>query len=163
MAALTDRIGGMGEARPRLDLRRSAKRSGSLRVDGAEGLEGDAGMDESFGPVLRCFRQRAGISQNALAKVAALDASYVHRLESGERGTPTRPVVDALAQALTLAPEERDQLLFAAGYVPPSLQRLGPRDPTLAAVVRQLTDERLSPASRADFRAVVETIAARWQ
>ncbi|MGI8913343.1 MAG: hypothetical protein ACR2JY_06075, partial [Chloroflexota bacterium] len=74
-----------------------------------------------------------------------------------------RQVVEALAHALRLTPSEWDGLLFAAGYVPPSLQKLGPHDSTVAAITRLLTDDCLSPASRADFRAVVETVAARWQ
>jgi transcriptional regulator with XRE-family HTH domain len=120
-------------------------------------------MTEDFGSTLRRYRLRAGLSQNALAKVVGINASYINRLESGEREAPTREVAHALARALTLAPEEVDRLLFSAGHVPPSLQKLGPADSTVAAVTRLLTNDRLSPEARADFRAVVETIAIRWQ
>lgn len=120
-------------------------------------------MDESFGAVLRRFRLRAGLSQNALGKMAGVNTSYCNRLESGVRETPTREVAHALARALALSAEEVDRLLFSAGHVPPSLQKLGPADPTIAAVTRLLTNDRLSPEARADFRAVVETIAVRWQ
>jgi transcriptional regulator with XRE-family HTH domain len=119
--------------------------------------------DESFGAMLRRCRQQTGLSQNALARLVSIDASYIHRLESGERDAPTRQVIEALARALLLTMAESDCLLFAAGYVPPSLRQLGPNDSTIAAVTRILTDDRLSSAARADFRAVVETIAARWQ
>jgi len=120
-------------------------------------------MTEDFGSTLRRYRLRAGLSQNALAKIVGINASYINRLESGEREAPTRDVAAALGRALGLAPEELDRLMFSAGHVPPSLQKLGPADSTVAAVTRLLTNDRLSPEARADFRAVVETIAIRWQ
>jgi transcriptional regulator with XRE-family HTH domain len=120
-------------------------------------------MTEDFASTLRRFRLRAGVSQNALAKIVGINASYINRLENGEREAPTRDVAQALAQALRLSAEEVDRLLFSAGHVPPSLQKLGPADSTIAAVTRLLTNDRLSPEARADFRAIVETVAIRWQ
>lgn len=124
--------------------------------------EGQIEMSEEFAATLRRFRLRAGLSQNALAKVVGINASYINRLESGEREAPARDVAHALARALALCTEEVDRLFFAAGHVPPSLQKLGPADSTIAAVTRLLTNDRLSPEARADFRAVIETIAIRW-
>ncbi|MHB8409866.1 MAG: helix-turn-helix transcriptional regulator [Acidiferrobacterales bacterium] len=120
-------------------------------------------MDESFGATLRRYRLRAGYSENALAKIVGINASYINRLSSGEREAPTREVASAIGRALKLTTEEIDRLMFSAGHVPPSLQKLGPADSTVAAVTRLLTNDRLSPEARADFRAVVETIAIRWQ
>jgi transcriptional regulator with XRE-family HTH domain len=116
-----------------------------------------------FGATLRRYRRCVGWSQNALARVVGLDASYINRLERGEREAPTRQTALALAQALELSTEDADRLLGSAGYLPLSLQKLGAADATVNAVVRLLTDDRLSPELRADFRAVVETIAYRWQ
>ena len=120
-------------------------------------------MTEDFGSTLRRFRFRAGLSQNALAKIVGINASYINRLESGERETPTREVAAALGRSLHLGLEDTDRLMFTAGHVPPSLQKLGPADSTIAAVTRLLTNDRISPEARADFRAIVETIAIRWQ
>jgi len=116
----------------------------------------------SFGELLSCLRLATGVSQNALGREAGVNASYINRLERGERAAPTREVVLALARALQTTPQERDHLLMTAGYVPPSLQQLGPSDSTLAVVGRLLVDGRLRPESLAAFRAVVETIAAGW-
>lgn len=117
----------------------------------------------SFGASLRQYRLRRGWSQNAFAQLAHRTSSYINRLESGKRGAPTRATTLALAQALELASDDVDQLLGSAGYLPLSLQLLDPADTTVRAVVRLLTDERLSPGVLTDFRAVVETIASRWQ
>ena len=119
-------------------------------------------MDNSFGSYLRRYRLRAALSQNALAKRVGINASYVNRLESGEREAPTRDVCLALIRPLALATEEVDRLLFSAGHVPPSLQKLGPADSTIAAVTRTLTNDRLTPECRADLREVIETVCIRW-
>jgi len=109
------------------------------------------------------YRLRAGYSQNALAKIVGINCSYINRLESGEREAPTREVAAALGRSLNLGTEDTDRLMFSAGHVPPSLQKLGPADSTIAAVTRLLTNDRISPEARCDFRAIVETIAIRWQ
>lgn len=126
------------------------------------GQQGDTG-ERAFGVALRRYRRCLGLSQNALAKVVGIDASYINRLESGEREAPSRRTALALARALQLSRDDVDRLLCSAGYLPPSLHRLGPTDSTVCAVARVLADGRLSPEVRADFRAVVETIAYRWQ
>jgi transcriptional regulator with XRE-family HTH domain len=117
----------------------------------------------SFGALLRRLRQRAGLSQNALAKRAGLDASAINRLERGERGQTRREAVEALAAALALAPAERDQLLAAGGHLPASLARLGLADPTLLLVADVLADERIPAAERAEFRELIRLAARRWR
>lgn len=120
-------------------------------------------VTEDFGSILRRYRMRSGLSQNALAKLVGINASYINRLESGEREAPTRDVALALASALELLPEEVDRLLFAAGHLPVGIQKLGAGDLTLTAVVRLLTNDRLPPEDRADFRSVVETLVRQWE
>jgi transcriptional regulator with XRE-family HTH domain len=73
-------------------------------------------MGAEFGGVLRDFRERLGVSQAKLAKLAEFDHSFISRLESGAR-MPTREAVDRLAAALRLEPEERDRLRNAAGFL----------------------------------------------
>jgi transcriptional regulator with XRE-family HTH domain len=69
-----------------------------------------------FGSSLRRYRLRSGHSQNSLAKAVGINASYINRMETGERDTPTRQVVAALVRTLGLAPDEADRLLIVAGY-----------------------------------------------
>jgi len=45
----------------------------------------------TFGEALAATRQAAGLSQRALAQAAGVDASYVNRLERGERQAPEAP------------------------------------------------------------------------
>lgn len=124
--------------------------------------DADGGRD-SFGATLRRYRLRSGHTQNSLAKVVQVNASYINRMETGERSAPTREIALALARGMELSAYESDRLVASAGLLPPGLQKLGPGDSTVAAVIGLLTNDRLSPEARADFRAVVETMAIRWQ
>lgn len=54
---------------------------------------------KKFGQVLRRKRERAGLSQEALAEKAGLHRNYVGLLERAQ-GTPTLGVVEKLAAAL---------------------------------------------------------------
>jgi len=76
-----------------------------------------------FRQILRAYRQRAALSQNALARRAALDPAYICRLESGRQSAPSRHAVHALATALALSPHDRALLFQATGYVP--LEQVG--------------------------------------
>jgi transcriptional regulator with XRE-family HTH domain len=71
-----------------------------------------------FATALGQFRRRAGLSQNALAAYCQVNASYINRIESGERNRPTVEVVASFARALRLSQRESDLLLASAGYLP---------------------------------------------
>jgi len=68
-----------------------------------------------FGLLLRRWRQRAGLSQEALAHRAAVGTRTVRGLETGERTDPRMGTVRALADALELSAAERAELFAAAG------------------------------------------------
>ena len=71
-----------------------------------------------FGRRLREHQIAAGLSQNQLARLAGIDPAYVNQIVKHRRGSPSRPVVVALAEALGLDTWETDRLLFEAGYAP---------------------------------------------
>ena len=112
--------------------------------------------------MLRSLRETAGLTQSGLARAVGVNSGYISRLEAGERSAPGVDLVRALADALGLAPAERDRLLAAAGYLPSSLAQLDPGDPTLALVVRILGDEAIPPAERDEFRTIIRLVARRW-
>lgn len=72
-----------------------------------------------FGTVLRQARQVNGLGRNELAHAAGIDPSFITRLENAER-MPGRRVVERLALILEapLDPAFREQLFWAAGYLP---------------------------------------------
>lgn len=89
----------------------------------------------TFADMLRKLRLRAGKSRYRLAQYSGIDQAYVQRLETGERGNPSRDVVLMLALALvenseTVGLHDVDEFLLAAGYAP--LRRRGEKSASAA-------------------------------
>ncbi|MDT0344362.1 helix-turn-helix domain-containing protein [Streptomyces litchfieldiae] len=69
------------------------------------------------GPLLREWRQRAGVSQLDLALRADSSARHISFIETGKT-RPSREMVLRLAEHLDVPVRERNALLVAAGYAP---------------------------------------------
>jgi transcriptional regulator with XRE-family HTH domain len=118
-------------------------------------------MREAFDSVLRSFRERSGRSRNNLAHEVGVDPSYLTRIEHGDRDAPRLHIVEALARALRLSINDRNQLLVAAGYAPVDLGTLG-WPAALQSVADVLTSVHLTPEERDTFSNVIQQISARW-
>lgn len=70
-----------------------------------------------FGAMLRRLREANGISQNRLAQQAGFDVAVINKAERNGL-VPSRKLVLAMTEALDVSPDDRDRLLFAAGYAP---------------------------------------------
>jgi len=84
----------------------------------------------NFGDTLKKLRMRACKSRYRLAQYSGVNQAYILRLESGEKGNPSRDVVLMLALALVESADsvdiwDIDELLMAAEYAP--LQKRGDR------------------------------------
>jgi transcriptional regulator with XRE-family HTH domain len=91
----------------------------------------------AFGPLLRQWRQRRGLSQLALAAEAEVSQRHLSFVESG-RSSPSREMVIRLTEQLSVPLRERNMLLAAAGYAPLYRERAAD-DPKLAAARRAVT------------------------
>lgn len=69
-------------------------------------------------------RRSPGLRREELAELAGLSVDYLVRLEQGRAVSPSEQVVDALARALRLSPDERDHIHRLAGVRPPQGQRV---------------------------------------
>ena len=69
------------------------------------------------------LRRVPGLRREELAQLAHVSVDYVVRLEQGRTRRVSRPVLDALADALQLVPDERAYLLALADVAPASPQR----------------------------------------
>jgi transcriptional regulator with XRE-family HTH domain len=65
-------------------------------------------------------RRVPGLRREELAQLAHVSIDYIVRLEQGRARRVSRPVLDALADALQLAPDERAYLLTVADAAPPA-------------------------------------------
>lgn len=78
----------------------------------------------AFGEQLRRFRRAAGLTQEQLAERAGLSVAGVSALERGAKASPQRETVCRLAEALALAPADRQRLAGAVAVRrPPNAAR----------------------------------------
>ena len=81
-------------------------------------------------------RRTPGLRREEVAQLAAISPTYYAFLEQGRDLNPSRPVLDALAQALRMAPAERDYLHVLVHGGPPPARELP--EETLAPGVAEL-------------------------
>jgi len=117
----------------------------------------------TFGEQLAAVRQRLGLSQHALAKAAGVDASYVNRLERGERQAPDIALIRTFATVLGLDAAQTDALVVAGGGLPVALERLGPLDPTLLLLADVLGDPSIPQEESANLRQIIALLVQRWR
>jgi len=85
------------------------------------------------------LRRVAGLRREELAQLAHVSVDYVVRLEQGRSNRVSRPVLDALADALQLAADERDYLFTVADVAPATAARQ-PARVAVSPQLRQLLD-----------------------
>jgi len=113
-----------------------------------------AHADPAFGDLLRDFRDRAGLTQEALAESAGLSVDAIGLLERGARRHPQRQTVRQLAAALDLSEQERTRFAASAQRIArpiaggtsdampiPATSFIG-RTAELAAIVHAFTRDR---------------------
>ncbi|WP_405485346.1 helix-turn-helix domain-containing protein [Nocardia sp. NBC_00511] len=112
----------------------------------------------TFGNMLRRLRDNRGVSRERLAFNAGVSASYITHLEKGDRGNPTREVVEALTRyldrLLPLSASDRRQLTDLAGLV-------GGEFPTVEQLRAAITPEmrRVLELHRPNLAALLDTRA----
>lgn len=69
-------------------------------------------VSNNFGTILRSLRNKRRLSLAQAANLAGISASYINRMELGERTAPSYPIIEKLAEALDV---DVTTLLLAAG------------------------------------------------
>jgi transcriptional regulator with XRE-family HTH domain len=102
----------------------------------------------AFGALLKEWRTSRGLSQLALSLNAGVSARHLSYLETG-RANPSRDMVIALGEALSVPLRERNTMLAAAGFVAAYAQtplQAPPLDAIRAAVEAMLRGTEPNPA-----------------
>ncbi|MGX1807627.1 helix-turn-helix domain-containing protein [Nocardia sp. NPDC055321] len=131
------------------------------------GRDYDALEAPTLGNLLRKLRDDRGVSRERLAFNAGVSASYITHLEKGDRGNPTREVVQALTRYLDrlepLSDSDRRQLTDLAGLPAgefPTVEQL--RAALTPDLHRILTGHRPGPAAFMDSRTNVIAWNEGW-
>ncbi|WP_327092855.1 helix-turn-helix transcriptional regulator [Nonomuraea sp. NBC_01738] len=111
--------------------------------------------EETFGDLLRSWRQRRRVSQLDLAIEAEVSSRHISFLETGRAG-PSREMVMRLAEELDVPLRHRNRLMVAAGFAPVFRER-DVSAPEME-VVRQALDKIL--AGHLPYPALV--VDAQW-
>jgi len=104
----------------------------------------------TFGKALRRIRTDKGLSQREVARRIPMDYSRFSRLENDRLGfNPTRDTIEKIVRAIGASPEERGELLGAAGRLDTeveSMARLASERPAIGKLLRiavGLTPEKI--------------------
>jgi transcriptional regulator with XRE-family HTH domain len=111
---------------------------------------------ESFGTLLQRYRLRAGLAQNALARVTTINVGTVNRLERDQRMPATRQQVLAIAGALGLTTFETNRLLDAAGLPAEGFNSRITANPAICGLVDLLQDDSIPSRDRDDLISMVQ-------
>lgn len=114
-----------------------------------------------FPNLLYTYRKERNLLRNGVAKRCGVDHSYIHRLENSNRPTPTRAIVEALANGLDLPILEYNRLLISAGYAPLGLYETN-WTVTMQSVLDTLNDIRLVGQERIDYERLIEMISQKF-
>ncbi|MDF2879501.1 MAG: putative transcriptional regulator [Clostridiaceae bacterium] len=57
-------------------------------------------IEDNFGSIIRYLREKKEYSLKDLENITGISASYIHRMEKGERKAPSYPIIEKLANAL---------------------------------------------------------------
>jgi transcriptional regulator with XRE-family HTH domain len=112
-------------------------------------------VQPNFSQMLKQWRQHRHISQLDLASQSGISQRHISFLETG-RSNPSRPMVLALADSLSVPLRERNALLHSAGYV--AMFNEGRLDDSTLAVFRNAIEANL--AHHEPYPAIV--LDGRW-
>jgi transcriptional regulator with XRE-family HTH domain len=59
----------------------------------------DRAIPDGFGPYIRYLRERLGYSLKEVDELTGISASYINRIEQGQRKAPSYPILEKLAEA----------------------------------------------------------------
>lgn len=113
----------------------------------------------SFGELLCAYRERARMSQMALANMSYVDHSYINRLEAGDRDPPKRDKVDSFVKVLKLSKKEENRFVAAAGFAPPGIQGIGSWDDAVQAYCDVMASDVVPQDKKDEFCLAVTLLA----
>ena len=109
-------------------------------------------MARSFGAALRERRRAAGLSQRQLAEGAALDFSYISKIENDRLSAPAADTVVQICRVLGVPPGE---MLALAGKIPSQVREGVSTSPAAQDFLQEAQQMKLSDA---EWRRMASTL-----
>lgn len=69
-----------------------------------------------LGEALRFFRERRELSLREAGQLADVDHAYIHRLETGQKESPSAEVLERLIRILKPSPRDAEMLLYLSDH-----------------------------------------------
>lgn len=116
------------------------------------------GLLHQVGDLVKQYREERGLSKKRLTVTADIADGHVYHLEQNERA-PSTMVCDKLSRALRLDEFQYNQLMMAAGYLPPAIRKLGEWNITIQVVAKVLSSSRVSDKDKQEFKDAIRRLA----
>ena len=89
--------------------------------------------EAAFGTFLKLLRERRGLSLREMGRLAEVDHAYIHRLERGDKESPSSDVLGKLGRAVKADKRESDMLaaLAVLPQAPADMSEFVLADPTV--------------------------------
>lgn len=114
----------------------------------------------ALGVLLRFLREQRGLSLRELGRLADVDHAYIHRLETGEKDSPSADAISKLAKPLQAGKRETNILLYLVDHpeTPVELAQLVARDPSISFDVFKGAATMAFRGKRSNFEQIIQRV-----
>lgn len=114
--------------------------------------------ESSLGFLIKFLREQRGLSLRELGRLAEVDHAYIHRLETGDKESPSAEVLGRLAKPLRAGKREAEMLHYLRNRpeTPIGLVNLVVQDPTISFDVFSVAASMVFRGRRPDFQEILQ-------
>jgi transcriptional regulator with XRE-family HTH domain len=116
--------------------------------------------ESALGTLIRYLREQRGLSLRELGRLAEVDHAYIHRLETGDKESPSVEVLTKLAKALKPGKRDTDMLLYLAAHpeTPSGLVAEVVKDPAITFNVFTGAASMAFRGNRPNFQEIIRRV-----
>lgn len=114
--------------------------------------------ESGFGFLIKFLREQRGLSLRELGRLAEVDHAYVHRLETGDKESPSAEVLGRLIKPLKAGKREAEMLHYLRNRpeTPTGLVSRVVQDPTIGFDVFSVAASMVFRGRRPDFEEILQ-------
>ena len=114
--------------------------------------------ESALGALIKFLREQRGLSLRELGRLAEVDHAYIHRLETGDKESPSAEVLGRLAKPLRAGKREAEMLHYLRNRpeTPAGLVSLVVQDPTISFDEFSVAASMVFRGKRPDFQEILQ-------